>query len=91
MQTDRFTKSCLLVMTLLLAIIAVRPGASAATARAANHPQYAVEVAYDRATTSSKTVLNRYAAQGWELVETAVLPGNSYEQQPTQIVFVFRK
>lgn len=79
----RFSKVCLLLIILLLALIAVRPLVSQA-AIAAAHGQYLVTQG-NVDTIEMQKELDSRAAEGWELVAPVVS-----EQRPG-VILIFRK
>jgi len=82
---DRFTKACLVLIILLLAVIAVRPLIVPPAVAAQQHYQYiAVTVSNPY---EPQPVLDKYAADGWELVSTYVAPFNN----SIVIKLIFRK
>jgi hypothetical protein len=80
---DRFTKACLVLIILLLAVIAARPIVLPKPVNAANHYKYlAVRVAN---VVQPQPELDKYAAEGWELT-------GSYMMDITNgAVLIFRK
>jgi hypothetical protein len=82
---DRFTKACLVLIILLLAVIAVRPLVFPQNVAAQQRYTYiavAVNNPYE-----PQPVLDKYAADGWELVSTYVVPYNN----SIVIKLIFRK
>jgi hypothetical protein len=63
---NRFAKICLLVITLSLALIALRPMVSPQPVRAANHYKY-LFVRTSWQTESIQAELDKRSAEGWEL------------------------
>jgi hypothetical protein len=63
---NRFSKVCLMVIALSLAIIALRPIVSPQPARAANHYKYLFE-RINWQPESIQDELNKRGAEGWEL------------------------
>ena len=80
MTQDRFTKICLVMIVVLLAVIALRPILSPAPARAADRGKYvAVMVGFGGNLSTDEgleSALNKYAAQGKEFV--AAVPKGSF-------------
>jgi hypothetical protein len=86
---DRFSKTCLCLIVLLLTVIALRPYVAPQPVRAATQHKYAVGnwhdfgiPATDGGTSVLKQTLNNDAAAGWELVaavplESCERPGSS--------------
>ena len=63
---DRFSKFCLLMITLLLAIVALRPFVRPTPARAAGHYKYLV-VPVNVGVSDFQSELDRRVEDGWEL------------------------
>jgi hypothetical protein len=81
---DRFSKSCLLMIVLLLTIIALHPLLITPTASAAGRYKYALTTATNNID-GIQASLDKWAADGWELV--APLTG---ERVPF-VALIFRK
>jgi hypothetical protein len=81
---DRFSKTCLLICVLLLAVIAFRPIVTPPSAHAANQYKYLLDGAtgFDD---SIQKVMDKQANNGWEFVSSIV---NANTNQP---LLVFRK
>ena len=67
MHIDRFTKVCLMVLVLLLAVIAFRQLLSPVQVEAARKYRYLYEQAYPNGPTVQGD-LDKRAAEGWEFV-----------------------
>ena len=67
---DRFTKTCLVVIVLLLVVIAFRPLIFPQEVEAAHRYKY---VAVRTANVSPQAELDKYAADGWELTGAYML------------------
>jgi hypothetical protein len=83
---DRFTKVCLVLITLLLTVIAVRPMMfpQAVAAQFQRYKYVAVRaVDWQR----PQPELDKYAADGWELAGTYVANINNNDQA----ILIFRK
>jgi hypothetical protein len=76
---DRFTKACLVLIIVLLAVIAVRPIVFPQAVAAQQHYRYIAVRLLDLGT-STQPELDKYAADGWELVDTYVATLNSNGQ-----------
>jgi hypothetical protein len=81
---NRLTKICLMMITLLLAVIAVRPIVSPQPALATSHYQYLV-VTTNQASNSIQAELDKRVAEGWELAAPL------YSEQVPGITLIFRK
>ena len=71
---NRFSKTCLLLIVVLLAIIAFRPFFAPQSAEAAHHYKYLavqIPVGYEEHghPVTVQDALNKYSADGWELVQ----------------------
>jgi hypothetical protein len=83
---NAFIKSCLVIIILLLAVIALRPIVSPQQALAANQYLYRVVIPGNPGFPGSmEQELDKSGAQGWELV--AVL----YNERINQTTLIFRK
>lgn len=72
---DRFSKTCLFLVVVLLAIIALRPVLLPPPAQAAPvHKYIAVHTGTDGNSPTIQTSLDKYAADGWELVAAIPVP-----------------
>jgi hypothetical protein len=81
---NRFSKASLVTIILLLAVIALRPFLSPAPALAASHYQYLV-VTTGPASNEMQKVLDKYVAEGWELVAPV------YSEQVPGFTLIFSK
>jgi hypothetical protein len=81
---DRFSKACLLVCVLLLAVIAFRPVVAPPSAHAAN--QYKYLVVLSNGPDMMQKDIDRQANDGWEFVSPIAI-----ERQGNQPLLVFRK
>jgi len=84
---DQFSRSCVLLLIVLLAVIALRPVFSPQSAEAAHHYKYVVatvqnehEIGKPCPLCSPQGVLDKYSAEVWELFTAT---------SPTE--FIFRK
>ena len=84
---DRFSKACLVLIIVLLAVIALRPLFFPLAVAAQQHYRYIAVRLLDPWGTSPQPELDKYAADGWELVDTYVATLNSNGQ----VVLIFRK
>jgi hypothetical protein len=82
---DRFSKTCLLVCVLLLAVIALRPIVTPPPAHAANQYKYLVTLTQTPYPDAIEKELNTQANDGWEFVSPIV------SQNVSQPTLVFRK
>jgi hypothetical protein len=83
---DRFSKTCLALIVLLLLAIALRPILVPQSAEAAHRHKYLVACGgCETSRPHLDDTLNYYAAQGWELL--AVVSGGS----PSQPTLIFQK
>ena len=82
---DRFSKICLLICVLLLAVIAIRPIVTPPSAHAANQFKYQVVMAQGNNSEVIQKDIDRQANDGWEFVSPIVL------EISTQPLLVFRK
>lgn len=83
---DRFSKTCLALIVVLLSVIALRPILNSQPAEAAHRYKYEFSCGGCSVQERSPDVtLNRYASQGWEFV------GAVAGQSPGQPFLVFRK
>jgi len=71
MKPDLYTKAVLTVIALLLAVIALRPVLIPRPVHAATGHTYMVDDAYW--SEGVQKMLDRYSAQGWEVVTASVL------------------
>jgi hypothetical protein len=78
---DRFSKACLLICVLLLAVIAIRPIVTPPSAHAANQYKYLVVMVQE----NIQKIMDTQANDGWEFV-SPIDSGKS--DQP---LLVFRK
>ena len=81
---DRFSKTCLLICVLFLAIIALRPIVAPPSAHAAN--QYKYLVVASGGPDSMQKDIDRQANDGWEFMSPIAI-----ERQGNQPLLVFRK
>ena len=81
---DRFSKTILVVIVALLAIIAVRPYASPQPVLAAPHFKYMVVTAGPNSS-DVQTILQKYSEEGWEL------DAPIYSEQVPGFTLIFRK
>jgi hypothetical protein len=81
---DLFSKTCLLVCVLLLAVIAFRPIATPPSAHAANQYKYLVVLTQGYGSEEIQKAIDPRANDGWEFVSSVVTEG----MQPR---LVFRK
>jgi hypothetical protein len=82
---DRFSKTCLALIAVLLAIIVLRPTLTPPSAAAAHRYKYTVACGgCETERPHIDDTLNFYVSQGWEFV--GAVPG-----QPSQPVLIFRK
>jgi hypothetical protein len=72
---DRFTKACLVLIVLLLAVIALRPMVFPQTVAAQQHYRYVAFRPLDWQRPQPE--LDKYAADGWELAGTYAANINS--------------
>jgi hypothetical protein len=63
---NRFSQTCLLLIVLLLAVIALEPILTPQRVHAAQHKYVAVE-AWTNNSGDIQAALNKYSAEGWEL------------------------
>ncbi len=82
---DRFSKSCLVLIVILLTVIALRPLTNPQTAVAAEQYEYKVVLANFQ-TEEVQSKANELAAQGWELL-TSLGSGTSFHGA----ALIFRK
>ena len=82
---ERFSKVCLLIIVVLLAVIAVRPIISPQPAIAASHYQYLVTYVGVVDTNEIQRELDKRAAEGWELAAPAI------SEHSPPIILIFRK
>jgi hypothetical protein len=74
MQIDRFTKSCLITIVLLLAVLVLRPNVKELVVQASGPTEYKVILIQSRGNLNAEqnnieTELNAEAKQGWILVQ----------------------
>lgn len=82
---DRFSKTCLALIAVLLLIILVKPILIPPSVAAAHRYKYTVACGgCETARPSIQDTLNFYVSQGWEFV--AAVPG-----QPSQPFLIFKK
>ena len=81
---DRFSKTCLLICVLFLAVIAFRPLVTPPPAHAANQYEYLVVLAIGYGPQDIQNTIDPRANDGWEFVSSVVTEG----MQPR---LVFRK
>jgi len=81
MQIDRFTKACLLAIVILLSILFVKPMFEVRDSHAAKTIKYLV-IPIPGGTEPMQQTLDKYGADGWELVALEEAMGNH---------FIFRK
>lgn len=79
---DRFTKTCLVLIVLLLAVIAFRPMTFPQEVEAAHRYKY---VAVQTNSVEPQADLDKYAANGWELTGAYLIDFNN------GAVLIFRK
>jgi hypothetical protein len=82
---DRFTKACLVLIVLLLAVIALRPIVFPQSVAAQQHHRYEAVATYSWQRPQPE--LDKYAAEGWELAGTYVANINNNDQA----ILIFRK
>lgn len=82
---DRFSKACLLICVLLLAVIAFRPIVTPASAHAANQFKYLVVLTQGHYSEQIQKAIDTQANDGWEFVSPVVT------DMSTQPLLVFRK
>ena len=82
---DWFTKTCLVLIVLLLAVIALRPMVFPQTVAAQQHYRYVAVRPLDWQRPQPE--LDKYAADGWELAGTYAANINSMDQ----VILIFRK
>ena len=82
---DRFSKACLVLIVLLLAVIALRPMIFSQAVAAQQHYRYLAVRLSDFS--SPQPELDKYAAEGWELADTYAATLNNN----LQVVLIFRK
>jgi hypothetical protein len=76
-MSDRFVRSCLFAIVVLLAIIAFKPFLPSESVKAATSVEYvAVNPVTGNVDMHENPLLNRYGHDGWQLV--AILPGTAY-------------
>ena len=80
---DRFSRVCLLLIVLLLAVIAFRPMVSPGPVQAAKKHQYLYEQA--EAVGGVQASLDKHAADGWELLAPI------YSGDTMGVFLIFRK
>src|SRR5262245_64409272 len=73
---DRFAKTCLVLIVLLLTVIALRPFVFPQAVAAQQHYKY---VAVRPSVLEPQPTLDKYAADGWELVGTFVASLNNQD------------
>ncbi len=81
---DRFSKACLVLIVLLLAVIALRPMVFPQAVGAQQHYKY---VAVTTSILEPQPTLDKYAADGWEFVGTFVASLNNLDHS----FLIFRK
>jgi hypothetical protein len=81
---NRFSKTCLLVITLLLAVIASRPIVSPQPVVAAAHYQYLV-VQTSWQSDAIQAELDKRVVEGWELAAPVYFEGQA------SVTLIFRK
>lgn len=81
---SRFSKACLVIIVLLLAVIALRPIVSPQPALATTHYQYLV-VTTNWQLEAIQAELDKRVAEGWELATSLYLEGKP------SVTLVFRK
>lgn len=82
---DRFTKACLVLIVLFLAVIALRPLFFPQAVAAQQHYKYVAVRPLDWQRPQPE--LDKYAADGWELAGTYVASTNN----GNQAILIFRK
>jgi hypothetical protein len=73
---NRFSNTCLLLIVLLLAVIAIGPILAPQPIHAAHHSYIAVSAAINNSP-QIQTILDKYSADGWEFV-AAIWPDGQY-------------
>ena len=81
---NRFSKACVVIVILLLAVIALRPTVSPQRALAASHYQY-LAVTTGPVSTEIQQALDKHVAEGWELAAPL------YSEQVPGFTLIFRK
>ena len=72
---DRFSKVCLILVVMFLALIALRPVVLPQSAQAAPvHKYIAVHTGTDGNSPTIQATLDKYAAEGWQLVTAIPVP-----------------
>ena len=96
---DPFTRCCLAVLVLLLALIAVRPLISVPPAQAATVRKYRTEVIDEgiagRSEKALQEILQECTQEGWEVVTATVYYRDQSSYTPARVgpiyIIVFRK
>ncbi len=91
---DRFFKTCLVLIVLLLAVIALRLIVSPQSVHAQGQHKYVAVKAYGgnpSQANSIQAVLDKYAADGWELAAPIYVPADTNADVGTAMYLIFRK
>jgi hypothetical protein len=91
---DRFLKTCLILIVLLLAVIALRPIVSPHSVHAQDQHKYVAVKAYGGNASSGtgiQAVLDKYAADGWELAAPIYAGAGVTGTSSGELYLIFRK